>query len=184
MIYNVFIILSPNQMALINVFVYLILILSLGLISIIIFLHRKNKHQDIRGGIEVDSLQENKAIEEKPLFVTPIANVKFLMARGEYRKAIVDGYLALRKDLSITFMVTPMTYMTEYEIIKNILEKVRTSSFRSISSEIETVLLKIYKLYEKTRFSNEEVTINDCNSFVENIELLKKMIIRQVGQYS
>lgn len=107
--------------------------------------------------------------------MSSLANARFLASKGEYRKAITDGYIALRKDLSIVFMITPMTYMTEYEIIKSILEKGQ-SSYLNTSNEVRNVLLKIYKLYEKARFSNSTITVDDYNTFIENIELLKRLI--------
>jgi len=178
MLYDVFfIVLSPRQLEIINIMMYFIVILSLGLISIIIFLRRKNKSQSIRTNEINDTAQEVKVSEERQLFMSSLANARFLASKGEYRKAITDGYIALRKDLSIVFMITPMTYMTEYEIIKNILEKIQTS-YLNASNEIKNTLLKIYKLYEKARFSNNKITVNDYNTFIENIELLKRLIKR------
>jgi|GEM_PF-2171692 len=174
-----FIVLSPRQLELINIIMYFIIILSLGLISVIVLLRRKNKPQNISNNEVNNTSQEVKISEERQLFISSLANAKFLASKGEYRKAITDGYIALRKDLSIVFMISPLMYMTEYEIIKSILEKSQTSYLNI--NEIRNVLLKIYKLYEKARFSNNTITVDDYNMFIENIELLKRLFTRQVS---
>lgn len=173
--YMFFIVLSPRQLELINMMVRFIVILSLGLISIIVFLRKKNRSRIISTNEINNTSQEVKFSEERQLFMSSLANARFLASKGEYRKAITDGYIALRKDLSIVFMITPMTYMTEYEIIKSILEKSQ-SLYLNISSEVRNVLFKIYKLYEKARFSNSTITVDDYNTFIENIELLRRLI--------
>jgi hypothetical protein len=174
-----FIVLSPRQLELINIIMYFIIILSLGLISVIVLLRRKNKPQNISNNEVNNTSQEVKISEERQLFISSLANAKFLASKGEYRKAITDGYIALRKDLSIVFMISPLMYMTEYEIIKSILEKSQISYLNI--NEIRNVLLKIYKLYEKARFSNNTITVDDYNMFIENIELLKRLFTRQVS---
>jgi hypothetical protein len=142
-------------------------------------LRRKNKPQNISNNEVNNTSQEVKISEERQLFISSLANAKFLASKGEYRKAITDGYIALRKDLSIVFMISPLMYMTEYEIIKSILEKSQISYLNI--NEIRNVLLKIYKLYEKARFSNNTITVDDYNMFIENIELLKRLFTRQVS---
>ena len=172
------IVLSPMQITLINIISSIIIALLILVISLALFLRRnkKVKNQVIKN--EATNAMQQNVSEHQSILLSSLANARFLASKGDYRKAIIDGYLALRKELSIIFMVTPMAYMTEYEIMKSILEKIKISYFRNVDENFIKILMNLYKLYEKSRFSSDNITIDDYNVFINSIELIRKSIKR------
>ncbi|MEM3832173.1 MAG: hypothetical protein QW128_01050 [Thermoprotei archaeon] len=173
-----YIVLSPAQIILIDIISSIIIVLLVILISLTVFLRRNKKiKEQITKNDITNNVQQNVG-EPRSILLSSLATARFLASKGDYRKAIIEGYLALRKELSITFMITPMIYMTEYEIMKSILEKIKTSYFRNIDENFAKILISLYKLYEKSRFSNDEITIDDYNKFIDSVELIRKLIVK------
>lgn len=177
----IYITLSPTQVMLINIIIFIIIALLILIVLITLFLRRniikRSRSQNIKNENEHIDVQQNIS-EPQQFLMSPIASARFLASKGEYRKAIIEGYFALRKELSVMFMVTYTTYMTEYEIIKNILEKAKTSSFRNVNENLENVLIDLYKLYERARFSKSDITIDDYNIFMHKLESVRKLLGR------
>lgn len=110
--------------------------------------------------------------------------VRMYADSGNVKSAISRAYLEFRFMLVKLLKVNYPEYLTEKEILKNILNKLTSSIYSKSSSDLEILnnLRHAYEIYERVRFGANKVDIKALEEYINQLTNIYEDIFKRLSE--